>query len=155
VVKEGETPPPATTVRVCDSVSCCMAGADKLLADLPGNLGKDVRVVRAPGVAACDNAAVAAVGHAQVFRPADENVSAAVKAHEHPHAYKTPNDFDAYRKQGGYKLLEDCLNGKRTREELISIVSDAGLRGLGGAGFPTGRKWSLVSAEPAPRLMAV
>src|SRR5690606_12382223 len=139
VVKEGETPPPATTVRVCDSLSCCMAGADKLLADLPGKLGKDVRVVRAPCMGACDKAPVAAVGHAQVFRATNENVSAAVRAHEHPHAYKTPNDFDAYRKQGGYKLLEDCLNGKRTREELISIVSDAGLRGLGGAGFPTGR----------------
>jgi len=155
VVKEGETPPPATTVRVCDSLSCCMAGADKLLAELPGKLGKDVRVVRAPCMGACDKAPVAAVGHAQVFRATNENVSAAVKAHEHPHAFKTSNDFDAYRKQGGYKLLEDCLSGKRTRQELISIVSDAGLRGLGGAGFPTGRKWSLVSAEPAPRLMAV
>jgi NADH:ubiquinone oxidoreductase subunit F (NADH-binding)/NADH:ubiquinone oxidoreductase subunit E len=155
VVKEGETPPPATTVRVCDSLSCCMAGADKLLADLPGKLGKDVRVVRAPCMGACDKAPVAAVGHAQVFRATNENVSAAVKAHEHPHAFKTANDFDAYRKQGGYKLLEECLYGKRTRQELITIVSDAGLRGLGGAGFPTGRKWSLVSAEPAPRLMAV
>jgi NADH:ubiquinone oxidoreductase subunit F (NADH-binding)/NADH:ubiquinone oxidoreductase subunit E len=155
VVKEGETPPPATTVRVCDSLSCCIAGADKLLAELPGKLGKDVRVVRAPCMGACDKAPVAAVGHAQVFRATNENVSAAVKAHQHPHSFKTQNDFDAYRKQGGYKLLEDCLAGKRTREELISIVSDAGLRGLGGAGFPTGRKWSLVSAEPAPRLMAV
>lgn len=155
VVKEGETPPPATTVRVCDSLSCCMAGADKLLADLPGKLGKDVRVVRAPCMGACDKAPVAAVGHAQVFRATNENVSAAVKAHEHPHAFKTQNDFYAYRKQGGYKLLEDCLSGKRTRQELIAVVSDAGLRGLGGAGFPTGRKWSLVSAEPAPRLMAV
>jgi len=155
VVKEGETPPPATTVRVCDSLSCCMAGADKLLADLSGKLGKDVRVVRAPCMGACDKAPVAAVGHAQVFRATNENVSAAVKAHQHPQAFKTLNDFDAYRSQGGYKLLEDCLSGKRTREELISIVSDAGLRGLGGAGFPTGRKWSLVSAEPAPRLMAV
>lgn len=155
VVKEGEIPPPATTVRVCDSLSCCMAGADKLLASLPGKLGKDVRVVRAPCMGACDKAPVAAVGHTQVFRATDENVSAAVRTHEHPHAFKTQNDFDAYRKQGGYKLLEDCLAGKRTRQELITIVSDAGLRGLGGAGFPTGRKWSLVSAEPAPRLMAV
>jgi NADH:ubiquinone oxidoreductase subunit F (NADH-binding)/NADH:ubiquinone oxidoreductase subunit E len=155
VVKEGETPPPATTVRVCDSLSCCMAGADKLLAELPGKLGKYVRVVRAPCMGACDKAPVAAVGHAQVFRATNENVSEAVKAHLHPHAFPTTNDFDAYRRQGGYKLLEDCLAGKRTREELISIVSDAGLRGLGGAGFPTGRKWSLVCAEPAPRLMAV
>src|SRR6202040_3328178 len=73
----------------------------------------------------------------------------------HAHAYKTANDFATYQKNGGYKLLKDCLEGKRTREDIIAIVSDAGLRGLGGAGFPTGRKWSLVRAEPAPRLMAV
>ena len=64
-------------------------------------------------------------------------------------------DLDAYRRSGGYRLLRDCLAGKRTRDDLITIVSDAGLRGLGGAGFPTGRKWTLVRAEPAPRLMAV
>ena len=64
-------------------------------------------------------------------------------------------DFAAYQKAGGYALLKDCLSGKRTRDELIKLVSDAGLRGLGGAGFPTGRKWSLVRAEPAPRLFAV
>ncbi len=155
VVKEGETPPPAITVRVCDSLSCCMNGAEKLLADLPATLGKDVRVVRAPCMGACDRAPVAAVGHSQVFKATKDNVAAAVKKHAHPHAYPTTKDFDAYVKEGGYSLLKDCLSGKRTREELISIVSDAGLRGLGGAGFPTGRKWSLVRAEPAPRMMAV
>ena len=155
VVKEGETPPPETTVRVCDSLSCCMAGGDRLLSDLPKQLDANVRVVRAPCMGACDRAPVVAVGHAQVFHATNDAVASAVKKHAHPHAYPTPNDFDAYRKQGGYKLLEECLAGKRTREELISIVSDANLRGLGGAGFPTGRKWSLVSAEPAPRLMAV
>ncbi len=72
-----------------------------------------------------------------------------------PHAWKPEADFAAYQKSGGYALLKDCLAGKRTRDELIKIVSDAGLRGLGGAGFPTGRKWSLVRAEPAPRLFAV
>ena len=75
--------------------------------------------------------------------------------HTHSHALKPDTDFDAYVKAGGYRLLNDALDGKRTRDELIKIVSDAGLRGLGGAGFPTGRKWSLVRAEPAPRLMAV
>jgi NADH:ubiquinone oxidoreductase subunit F (NADH-binding)/NADH:ubiquinone oxidoreductase subunit E len=155
VVKEGETPPPETTVRVCDSLSCCMAGADTLLAELPKQLGGDVRVVRAPCMGACDRAPVAAVGHSQVFRATNDSVAAAVKKHAHPHAYPTPVDFDAYRRQGGYKLLEDCLTGKRTRDELISIVSDANLRGLGGAGFPTGRKWTLVRNEPAPRMMAV
>ena len=155
VVKEGETPPPAITVRVCDSLSCAMAGAEKLLAELPKKLGQDVRVVRAPCMGACDRAPVCAVGHVQVHGATAASVAAAAKAGAHEHAYKTPADFAAYRKDGGYKLLKDCLEGKRTREEIIKIVSDAGLRGLGGAGFPTGRKWSLVSAEPAPRMMAV
>ncbi len=155
VVKEGETPPAPITVRVCDSLSCAMRGADRLLAELPGKLGKNVRVVRAPCMGACDRAPVAAVGHLQSFGVDVAKVEAEVKKHAHPHAFKTPKDFEAYLKEGGYSLLKDCIRGKRTREELISIVSDAGLRGLGGAGFPTGRKWSLVSAEPAPRLMAV
>jgi formate dehydrogenase len=78
-----------------------------------------------------------------------------VKAKPHPHAWHPGADFAAYQKTGGYTLLKDCLSGKRTRDELIKIVSDAGLRGLGGAGFPTGRKWSLVRAEPGPRMFAV
>jgi NADH:ubiquinone oxidoreductase subunit F (NADH-binding) len=82
-------------------------------------------------------------------------VSAAVKAKPHAHAFHPGTDFAAYTQAGGYKLLKECLTGKRTAEDLIKIVSDSGLRGLGGAGFPTGRKWSLVRAEPAPRLFAV
>jgi formate dehydrogenase len=155
VVKEGEAAPPAITVRVCDSLSCAMAGAEKLIEKLPGILGKDVRVVRAPCMGACDRAPVVAVGHMQTFKATPENVSAAVKAKPHAHAWKPEVDFAQYQKTGGYALLKDCLTNKRTADELIKLVSDAGLRGLGGAGFPTGRKWSLVRAEPAPRLFAV
>jgi formate dehydrogenase len=155
VVKEGQTPPPAITVRVCDSLSCAMAGAEKLLAQLPHTLGKDVRVVRAPCMGACDRAPVVAVGHVQTFHADNDKVAAAVKKNAHAHACKPDAGFDAYRAAGGYALLQDCLDGKRTREDIIAIVSDSGLRGLGGAGFPTGRKWSLVRAEQAPRMMAV
>ncbi|HTS39560.1 MAG TPA: NAD(P)H-dependent oxidoreductase subunit E [Xanthobacteraceae bacterium] len=155
VVKEGETPPPETTVRVCDSLSCAMAGAEKLLAELPKKLGAQVRVVRAPCMGACDRAPVCAVGHVQVMKATTDSVSAAAKSKPHAHAYKPGANFDAYRADGGYALLAACLDGQRARDEIIKIVSDAGLRGLGGAGFPTGRKWSLVRAEPAPRLMAV
>ena len=155
VVKEGEMPPPPVTVRVCDSLSCAMAGAEKLLKDLPGKLGRDVRVVRAPCMGACDRAPVAAVGHVQTFKATPDNVAAAVKAKPHAHVWTPGADFAAYQKAGGYALLKSCLTDKRTRDDLIKIVSDAGLRGLGGAGFPTGRKWSLVRAEPAPRLFAV
>jgi NADH:ubiquinone oxidoreductase subunit F (NADH-binding)/NADH:ubiquinone oxidoreductase subunit E len=154
VVKEGP-PPPAVTVRVCDSLSCAMAGAEKLLATLPGKLGKDVRVVRAPCMGACDRAPVCAIGHVQTFNATPDKVAASVKAKPHAHAYKPGADFAAYQKARGYTLLKDCLSGKHTRDDLIKVVSDAGLRGLGGAGFPTGRKWSLVRAEPAPRLFAV
>ena len=155
VVKEGETPPAAITVRVCDSLSCAMAGADKLLAELPGKLGKDVRVVRAPCMGACERAPVCAVGHVQTFKATVDNVAAAAKKHEHAHAATPDVSFDAYRKNGGYALLKSCLEEKRTREDLIKAVDDAGLRGLGGAGFPTGRKWTLVRGEKGPRLMAV
>ncbi len=155
VVKEGQTPPPPVTVRVCDSLSCAMAGSERLLAELPKKLGPNVRVVRAPCMGACDRAPVAAVGHVQVMRADAGKVADAAKHAAHAHAYKTPNDFSVYQKNGGYKLLSDCLEGRLAREDTIKAVGDAGLRGLGGAGFPTGRKWNLVRAEPAPRMFAV
>src|SRR4051812_9345350 len=155
VVKEGETPPPPVTVRVCDSLSCAMAGAEHLLRDLPGKLGRDVRVVRAPCMGACDRAPVCAVGHTQVMQATAESVSAAIAQGSHGHPPVSANNFDAYTSDGGYTLLKACLAGSRMRDDVTKIVSEAGLRGLGGAGFPTGRKWSLVRAEPAPRLMAV
>src|ERR1700685_1255406 len=155
VVKEGETPPPPVTVRVCDLLSCAMAGAEHLLADLPKRLGPNVRVVRAPCMGACDRAPVCAVGHNQVMEADLATVVAAAKAPAHADVYPTPTDFDAYVKGGGYQLLKACVDGSRTRDDLIKIVSDAGLRGLGGAGFPTGRKWSLVRGGPGPGLFAV
>jgi formate dehydrogenase len=155
VVKEGGTPPPAVTVRVCDSLSCALKGAERLLAELPNRVGLGVRVVRAPCMGACDRAPVCAVGHIQVMGADAAKVAAAAAAAPHPHVYPTPTPFEAYCRDGGYELLKSCLAGKRSRDEIIKIVSDAGLRGLGGAGFPTGRKWSLVRAEPAPRLFAV
>jgi formate dehydrogenase len=154
VVKDGPPPPPVT-VRVCENLSCAMAGAEKLLAELPAKLGPGVRVLRAPCMGACDHAPACAVGHVQVMQATPQKVSEAVKTGTHAHAWRTPKDFATYRAEGGYALLQDCLDGRRTRDDVIKAVSDAGLRGLGGAGFPTGRKWSLVRAEPAPRLMAV
>jgi formate dehydrogenase len=155
VVKEGDAPPSATTVRICDSLSCAMAGAERLLADLPKKLGPNVRVVRAPCMGACDRAPVCAVGHVQVFGATVDKVAASAGKAAHARAFATPNDFARYEAAGGYALLRDCLTGKRTRDDLIKVVSDAGLRGLGGAGFPAGRKWSLVRAESSPRMFAV
>jgi formate dehydrogenase len=155
VVKESEAPPPAVTVRVCDSLSCAMAGGEHLLRELPNRLGPDVRVIRAPCMGACDRAPVCAVGHVQLMHATAESAAGAVARGTHAHPYATPNPFDAYVRDGGYALLRACRSGAHTRDDMIKAISDAGLRGLGGAGFPTGRKWSLVRAEPAPRLFAV
>src|SRR5947207_8720278 len=119
VVKEGETPPPAVTVRVCDSLSCALAGSEHLLHTLPSRLGPDVRVVRAPCMGACDRAPVCAVGHVQLMGATAESVAAAVTQGAHAHPYPTPNDFERYVRDGGYSLLKACLAGARTREDII------------------------------------
>jgi formate dehydrogenase len=155
VVKEGETPPPAITVRVCDSLSCAMAGAENLLDTMKEKLGPAVRIMRAPCMGACDRAPAVAIGHVQVMHATPQKITEAMAHGTHAHAAKPGRDLAEYRLEGGYALLSECLSGKRTREDIIAAVNDAGLRGLGGAGFPTGRKWTLVRAEPDPRLMAV
>ncbi|MCK6453849.1 MAG: NAD(P)H-dependent oxidoreductase subunit E [Alphaproteobacteria bacterium] len=155
VVKDGAAPPAGLTVRVCDSLSCEMAGAAKLLRELPGALGSDVRVVRAPCMGLCDKAPACAVGHDGLSDATVERVKAAAAAPHHAHAHRPAVDYDAYVAAGGYEQLKGCLGARRTREETIASVDKAGLRGLGGAGFPTGRKWTLVRQEKGPRLMAV
>jgi formate dehydrogenase len=155
VVREGEAPPAALTVRVCDSLSCELAGSAELLNKLPGILGADVRVLHAPCVGRCESAPVAVVAQNPVLGATIDAVKAAVAKKAVTCAPTPYLDYDAYRKQGGYRLIADCLAGKRTRDEVTKIMEDSALRGLGGAGFPTGRKWRLVSAEPEPRLMAV
>jgi len=155
VVKEGETPPPAVTVRVCDSLSCEMAGAGALLDRLPGVLGREVRVLHAPCVGRCESAPVAVVGQNPILNASLSAVEKAV-AEKLVRCPETPYiNFNAYRKAGGYRLIADCLAGKRSRDEITKIMEDSALRGLGGAGFPTGRKWRIVAAEPEPRVMAV
>ena len=155
VVKEGEAPPPALTVRVCDSLSCALFGSNELIEKLPKTLGKDVRVLHAPCVGRCESAPVTIVGQYPVLNASVSSVEKAVAEKQTRCPESSYIDFNTYRKEGGYRLIIDCLAGKRTREEISKIVEDSGLRGLGGAGFPTGRKWKLVGAEPAPRVMAV
>jgi NADH:ubiquinone oxidoreductase subunit F (NADH-binding) len=143
------------TVRVCDSLSCELAGSAQLLADLEARLGDRVRVVRAPCMGGCDKAPVVAIGHALHENATVASVGAGVVAGDtHP---PVPDyvGLDAYRAGGGYRLLADCLAGERKPQEVIEILEHSGLRGLGGAGFPAGRKWRLVRQEPAPRLVAV
>jgi formate dehydrogenase len=155
VVMDDETPPPPLTVRVCDSLTCELMGAQALLAELPGKLGRYVRIVRAPCMGGCHKAPVTAVGHALHEHATVASVVAAVQKRETHPQLPAFRRLDAYKAEGGYQLLEACLAGKRSVEDVVKALEESGLRGLGGAGFPTGRKWRFVRAEPAPRLMAV
>ena len=156
VVKEGEANIPRLTVRVCDSITCAMFGADELVETLQRELASDaVRVVRAPCVGLCDHAPAVEVGHNFLHKADLASVRAAVQA-EDTHAHIPEYvDYDAYRAAGGYATLERLRSGNLPVEDVLKVLDDGGLRGLGGAGFPTGRKWRSVRGEPGPRLMAV
>jgi NADH:ubiquinone oxidoreductase subunit F (NADH-binding)/NADH:ubiquinone oxidoreductase subunit E len=159
VVKEkadGSLPaPPALTVRVCDGLSCEMGGAKQLLEKLPALLGREVRVIGAPCVGRCEQAPVVVVHQKPVPEATLESVLGQVQAQN---LYDKPKDyigFEEYMEAGGYSLLRDCIEHRRDVESVLKTMEDSGLRGLGGAGFPAGRKWRIVRGEAAPRLMAV
>ncbi|SFK26881.1 NADH-ubiquinone oxidoreductase-F iron-sulfur binding region domain-containing protein [Methylocapsa palsarum] len=155
VVKDGEPSIPPLTIRVCDSLTCALFGAEKLLHAVKAGAGPQVRVVRAPCVGRCDTAPVAEVGHSFVDHATPAAVlEAAESGHIHP---DVPNyaDYAAYVAKGGYKLLDRVRSGALPVETLLQALDGASLRGLGGAGFPTARKWRSVLGEPGPRLMAV
>jgi NADH:ubiquinone oxidoreductase subunit F (NADH-binding)/NADH:ubiquinone oxidoreductase subunit E len=169
VIKEGDAAPPAITVRVCDSIACELAGSRDLLASLPTLLGEDVRVLHAPCVGRCETAPVAVVGQNPVPHANAEKVAALVRAGAVKHPRRdgatsrqdldivTPGHigYEAYRATGGYELARACTGGARTRDDVTAAMDSSGLRGLGGAGFPAGRKWKLVAAAPEPRLLAI
>jgi formate dehydrogenase beta subunit len=181
VVKDGAATPAAVTVRVCDSLSCELAGAKALLDKLPKLLGKDVRVLHAPCIGRCEQAPAATVHQHPVPNATVEKIQALVKARDlsHPPArdratfapesfiepLDTPGPgstvspayvgYDTYRKAGGYRLIAECLAGAHDAEALIQKMEHSGLRGLGGAGFPTGRKWRIVRAEAQPKVAAL
>ncbi len=156
VVHEGEAPPPAVTIRVCDSLACELAGAQALKAALEDDVDPAaVRVVRAPCMGRCDTAPVLEIGHRHVDNASLETANAVLKGADfHPQipAYQV---LAAYRDTGGYQELERIRNGERSVDDVHQAVLDSGLRGLGGAGFPAARKWSFVRAEDGPRYLAV
>ena len=154
-IRETETPPPDLTIRVCDSLSCELAGSEALLKALENGLNPAaVRVVRAPCMGRCDTAPVLELGHNHIDNATAEKVQAAIDAgdtHAHIPDYQ---DLDEYLRDGGYSALLD-LRANGDWEAVQQKVLDAGLRGLGGAGFPSGKKWSFVRANPGPRYLAV
>ncbi|HEX7120335.1 MAG TPA: NAD(P)H-dependent oxidoreductase subunit E [Longimicrobiales bacterium] len=155
VVKEGGTAPPAVTVRVCDSIACALAGSDALLEMLRDRLDGSLRVIPAPCVGRCEHAPVAVAGRNPIHRATTEAVEEAVLAERLEPALPDAVDYAAYRAAGGYALLARLHRGERSIDDVIAAVEASGLRGLGGAGFPTARKWRFVRAEPGPRVVAL
>jgi formate dehydrogenase len=161
VVKENEPPLAPLVIRVCDSVTCAMLGAERLLTELQAlpevtAAEAKVRVVRAPCVGLCDQAPVVEIGHHFLHRTDPAMVQQAIAQDDwHPHIPADSIDYDTYVAGGGYRLLGQIRAGEIEVETVLAKLDDSGLRGLGGAGFPTARKWRSVRGEPGPRLMAV
>lgn len=156
LLREGETPAPLT-VRVCESLVCAISGGRKLAASLATKLGAEVRVLSAPCMGACDRAPVAAVGHRQFFSADAEAMARLIAqdAHLAPTPMPTFRSLDAYLASGGYRYLREGLRGARKPEDLLNEIDTAGLRGMGGAGFPAARKWRAVAQNPKPRYVVV
>jgi formate dehydrogenase len=155
VVDDGGTPPPPITVRICETLSCRMAGSAQLHEALVAHGDASVRVLGAPCIGRCEQAPAAAVGRKPIDRATvpqilDAIANRAVEPDVPPYI-----GLDAYRRDGGYRTLASCAGGARDVESVIAELEHSALRGLGGAGFPAGRKWRIVRGEPAPRLMAV
>jgi formate dehydrogenase len=155
VVKEGDSAPPALTVRVCDSLSCELAGALPLVERLKKSLGTNVRVISAPCIGRCEQAPAAVVGQNPVPEATVEKVATQVAAKNTRCHVAKYISYDEYRKKGGYRIASECLAGRRDAEDILKMMEASSLRGLGGAGFPTGRKWRILRGERMPRLMAV
>lgn len=156
IVKEGETPPPPRTLRVCNSLSCALAGADALLAQAQAATDPAcVRVVAAPCIGRCAQAPAALFGQNAIDDATPAKLAAAIAAGDT--AANVPNAIGlaAYRASGGYAVLEKLRADPTAVEDVVKTLSDSSLRGLGGAGFPAGRKWSILRGQPKPRLMTV
>ncbi len=155
IVKESESPPPGLTIRVCESISCHLTGAGTLQRSLEKLGLDDVRVIPAPCVGRCDRAPVAVVGRNPVDHATPERVQAIAARGGGEPAVPDAIAYDEYRKSGGYATLAACVEGRRTVDDVLAELEASGLRGLGGAGFPTFRKIGFVRNEPAPRIVVV
>ena len=155
VIKEEDSAPPALTVRVCESLTCEMKGAHSLIESLESALGDEVRVQKVPCIGRCNLAPVAVVGMNPIESATADRVIKAVTQQEIGPETINPIEFDAYRASEGYSTYVACMEGDHPIEDVLEMMDDSGLRGLGGAGFPTGRKWRIVRGQPSPKVMAV
>ena len=155
VVKNGDALPAALTVRVCETLSCQMAGSEVLREAVDRASGSNVRVVGAPCIGRCEHAPAAVVGRNTVDCATLEKIADAIAGQRTEATLPPYVDYAAYRAEGGYRTFVACARGERAIDDVITAMEDSGLRGLGGAGFPAGRKWRIVRAEAQPRLMAV
>ena len=155
VVKEGQPAPPALTVRVCESLTCDMYGAHDLIHDLEKGLGDGVRVQKVPCVGRCQHAPVAVVGQNPIDHATAESVKTAINNKETTAKITQYLNLAQYKADGGYQTLKSLLDGQIDHESILQKMESSGLRGLGGAGFPAGKKWRIVKGFAGPRLMAV
>ena len=157
ITNENETPPPEITVRVCESVTCEMFGAKKLIKELKlATDSKKIRIQPVPCVGRCAAAPVAVAGTYPIEHAGVKTVLSALSKNKLSDSLpKSYIDYNTYKNNGGYKTLIDCINGKYKREDIISLLEDSSLRGLGGAGFPTGQKWRILSEKKLPKLIAI
>jgi len=160
IVKEGQTKPAPITIRVCDSLSCMMAGAENLISNLEAGVDKQaIRIMRAPCMGGCDVAPAARIGDLEVGNATVENLLALAegKSTNSEIEAEIPDymSLESYQADGGYKQWARVRSGEVSFEAILEIMSDAGLRGLGGAGFPAHMKWKFVKGYEGPRLMTI
>ncbi|MED5343793.1 MAG: NAD(P)H-dependent oxidoreductase subunit E, partial [SAR324 cluster bacterium] len=155
VIRENDIPPPSLTVRVCDSMSCRMAGAENLIQELDQKFDESIRVQRVPCVGRCQHAPVAVVGQNPVDLANPVKVQQKSELNDTIPSLPDYVDYNAYRTAGGYQVYQSCIREERQAEEVIEVLKNSNLRGLGGAGFPAGMKWDIVRKFEGPRLLAV
>lgn len=155
VIKPGGDPPPPVTIRVCNSLTCEMFGARRLIQELEAAIEHQVRIQAVPCVGRCHAAPVVVAGMNPIEHATRDKVSSAIKKNETGAQLPDCIKYKAYLEQGGYQVLRDCINGRYTREGIMQTLEDSSLRGLGGAGFPVGKKWRILSEQPQPRLIAI
>ena len=156
IVETTDAPSPKTTIRVCDSLSCMLAGAEALMTSLQASAAADVRIVRAPCMGACDQAPAAAHGHHLVGQASADELLAIDTGAQPPNVTTAAAiALSDYQADGGYQLLKSCLDGDHSADAIIETLTQSALRGLGGAGFPTHRKWAMVRAQNGRKVVAV